>query len=246
MVSERSLLSISQLITELVNFISYQVMQNLNFNNDARIPNNELIKKTESMMNKNLMIFSHVPGNLDLCKVQQLAIVAYDENMDEIRDSDMDDVLVVQDQPSARTDRLLKSVQKYEMKGMEDGWIVNIAEDTCPCLLNLKEGSCVHILGAKMNKRMDIPGWNPPQQQLVNQRVAYNRTRATNRSIRAHNANTARGNPGAMVSRLNGRGRGTRGAMVSRLNVRGRGTRASSALRSRGRGRRVGPALSME
>jgi hypothetical protein len=58
------------------------------------------------------------------------------------------------------------------MKDMpDDGWVVDPLEKTCYCVMNLKDGVCVHVLGALIHLKMRFPGYVPPQPTLVNRRI---------------------------------------------------------------------------
>ena len=108
----------------------------------------------------------------------------------------------------SRIDILIIKIQKYEMRGMPTdglGWKVSIATNSCNCLINFKEGTCVHVLVAKMQQRIEFQGWRAPPRVLVNQSMVKATTRATNR---AANARTTRQ---GIRGRGRGRNRGTRG-----------------------------------
>ena len=62
--------------------------------------------------------------------------------------------------------------QKYEMLGMaEDGWIIDLDAKACECIMNKKDGSCVHVLAAYIHKLLPFPGYVPPEKTIVNRRI---------------------------------------------------------------------------
>ncbi len=69
------------------------------------------------------------------------------------------------------------------------GWRVCLLTSACGCLINFKEGTCVHVLVAKMDRRIAFSGWTPPSQMLVNQRIIRAATRANNRFARISQGN---------------------------------------------------------
>ena len=99
-----------------------------------------------------------------------------------------------------RNDFLIGKLQKYEMVGMPNaGWRVSINNSSCGCLINFKEGTCVHVLVAKIHQGVD--GWKP-RKVLVNQATVRAATRATNRAYNIQAAQQGRRGIGCVVVEL--------------------------------------------
>jgi hypothetical protein len=104
-------------------------------------------------------------------------------------DSDLDDAT------NLRMDILVMKNLRYELLDMpENGWEVNVVDGTCGCIINFKDGCCVHVLVAKMNQRIEFNGWKPPLLVLVNRRHQRRGTRIVNAASRG--ANVAMRGPG--------------------------------------------------
>ncbi|KAF4034486.1 hypothetical protein GN244_ATG13584 [Phytophthora infestans] len=93
---------------------------------------------------------------------------------------------------------------RVHMAGMPDeGWFVDVQELSCGCLYNAKNGMCLHVLAARFEAGVRIPGTAAqPRRFVTNIQRPRRRTISARRVRRTNEAATAQNStPGSNASR---------------------------------------------
>lgn len=197
------MLTLPVLIKELLNYVSDEIVPRLIFNIDATEPSKNMRNRAEKLFDNGMVRISNTEEP-NVLLVQQFASLTNHELNGNYRVIDPN---LLDDAPNLplRIDFLIGKLQKYEMVGMPNaGWRVSINNSSCGCLINFKEGTCVHVLVAKIHQGVD--GWKR-RKVLVNQATVRAATRATNRAYNIQAAQQGRRGTGRGRGGARGRGR---------------------------------------
>ncbi|KAI8902068.1 hypothetical protein BC833DRAFT_574948, partial [Globomyces pollinis-pini] len=162
--TERNLFTIPKLFDKLFRHIVHDLADPLSteFSFRTNIPSTRTINSAKKQLDAKLIqIFAN---NRQLMNVQQeleepdRVCDYYDDNNDDVE--------------RTHVDTIIYQNAYIERKGLpETGWTVNLDNDSCECLIHMKDGSCVHVCAAKMRIGQPFPGCkNTTRRSMVSQR----------------------------------------------------------------------------
>ncbi|KAI8899799.1 hypothetical protein BC833DRAFT_584340 [Globomyces pollinis-pini] len=170
--TERNLFTIPKFLDKLFRHIVHDLADPLSteFSFRTNIPSTRTINSAKKQLDARLIqIFANndLPNHYfcrQLMNVQQEL-----EQPDRVYDYYDDNNDVVE---RTHVDTIIYQNAYIERKGLpETGWSVNLDNDSCECLIYMKDGSCVHVCAAKMRIGQAFPGCkNTTRRSMVSQR----------------------------------------------------------------------------